>query len=256
VAHRDHVTEHFDPERGQQGFCQRAHRHPRRGFARAGTFQDVPCIVEIVLDGACQVRMAGPRAGHRLAVLFSPGNVFHRQSLRPVLPVPVADQQRHGRADGVRMAYSRNDLHLVGFDFHPTAAAVALLPPPQLVVNRCQGYGYSGRQSGQRCHQAFAVGLPRGLKTQHSTRISILANSNNSLPLCVLRRDGETPMIKFALWLILFVLCWPLALAALVLYPLVWLLLLPFRVVGIAVGGALSLVWAIVTLPARLLRAI
>ena len=63
-------------------------------------------------------------------------------------------------------------------------------------------------------------------------------------------------MIKFALWLILFVLCWPLALAALVLYPLVWVLLLPFRVVGIAVGGALSLVWAIVTLPARLLRAI
>ena len=63
-------------------------------------------------------------------------------------------------------------------------------------------------------------------------------------------------MIKFVLWLILFVLCWPLALAALVLYPLVWLLLLPFRVVGVAVGGALSLVWAIVTLPARLLRAI
>ena len=63
-------------------------------------------------------------------------------------------------------------------------------------------------------------------------------------------------MIKFVLWLILFILCWPLALAALVVYPLVWVLLLPFRVVGIAVGGALSLVWAIVTLPARLLRAI
>ena len=67
---------------------------------------------------------------------------------------------------------------------------------------------------------------------------------------------GEWPMIKFVLWLILFILCWPLALAALVLYPLVWLLLLPFRVVGIAVGGALELVWAIVTLPARLLRGI
>ncbi len=63
-------------------------------------------------------------------------------------------------------------------------------------------------------------------------------------------------MIKFLLWLILFVLCWPLALVALFLYPLVWLLLLPFRVVGIAVGGALALVWAIVTLPARLLRAL
>ena len=54
----------------------------------------------------------------------------------------------------------------------------------------------------------------------------------------------------------LAVLCWPLALAALVLYPLVWLLLLPFRMVGIAVEGALGLVWAVVTLPARIVRAI
>jgi len=62
--------------------------------------------------------------------------------------------------------------------------------------------------------------------------------------------------VKFLLWCILLVLCWPLALAALVLYPLVWLLLLPVRIVGIAVGGVLSLVWALVTLPARLLRAL
>ena len=63
-------------------------------------------------------------------------------------------------------------------------------------------------------------------------------------------------MVKFLLWCILLLLCWPLALIALVLYPLFWLLLLPFRIVGIAVGGVLELVWAIVTLPARLLRAI
>ena len=63
-------------------------------------------------------------------------------------------------------------------------------------------------------------------------------------------------MTKFLLWCILLVLCWPLALVALVLYPLVWLLLLPFRVVGIAVGGVLELVSAIIFLPARLLRAI
>jgi hypothetical protein len=62
--------------------------------------------------------------------------------------------------------------------------------------------------------------------------------------------------MRFLLWCILLVLCWPLALIALVLYPLVWVLLLPFRVVGIAVGGALALVWALVTLPARLLRAL
>lgn len=63
-------------------------------------------------------------------------------------------------------------------------------------------------------------------------------------------------MAKFLLWCILLVLCWPLAVVGLVLYPVVWLLLLPFRLVGIAVGGALDLVWAIVTLPARLVRAL
>jgi len=61
-------------------------------------------------------------------------------------------------------------------------------------------------------------------------------------------------MLGFLLWLILLVLCWPLALVALVFYPLVWLLLLPFRIVGIAVDGVLRLVWALVTLPARVLR--
>ena len=61
-------------------------------------------------------------------------------------------------------------------------------------------------------------------------------------------------MFTFLLWCILFVLCWPLALVALVLYPIVWLILLPFRLAGIAVGGALILVWAIVTLPFRVVR--
>jgi hypothetical protein len=63
-------------------------------------------------------------------------------------------------------------------------------------------------------------------------------------------------MVKFLLFCILLVLCWPLALAALVLYPLVWLLLLPFRVAGIAVGGVLELVRAVIFLPVRLVRAI
>jgi hypothetical protein len=63
-------------------------------------------------------------------------------------------------------------------------------------------------------------------------------------------------MAGFLLWCILFFLCWPLALIALILYPLVWLFLLPFRIVGIAVGGVLELVWALITLPARVIRRI
>jgi hypothetical protein len=61
-------------------------------------------------------------------------------------------------------------------------------------------------------------------------------------------------MLTFVLWCMLFVLCWPLALAALVLYPIVWLILLPFRLVGVVVGGVLELVWAIVTLPLTIIR--
>jgi len=62
-------------------------------------------------------------------------------------------------------------------------------------------------------------------------------------------------VVKFLLWLVLFVLCWPLALLALVLYPVVWLFLLPFRLVGIAVDGVFGLLRAVLTLPARLLGA-
>ncbi len=61
-------------------------------------------------------------------------------------------------------------------------------------------------------------------------------------------------MVKFLLWCILLILCWPLALLALLLYPIVWLLLLPLRLVGIAVTGAFELLQAIVMLPARVLR--
>ena len=63
-------------------------------------------------------------------------------------------------------------------------------------------------------------------------------------------------MVKFLFFCILLVLCWPLALLALVLYPLVWLVLLPFRVVGVAVGGVLALITALFMLPVRALRAI
>jgi hypothetical protein len=61
-------------------------------------------------------------------------------------------------------------------------------------------------------------------------------------------------MVKFLLWCILLVLCWPLALLALVLYPIVWLVLLPFRLVGIVVTGIFELLRSIILLPARILR--
>ena len=63
-------------------------------------------------------------------------------------------------------------------------------------------------------------------------------------------------MTKFLLWLVLLFLCWPLALLAIILYPFVWLLLLPFRLLGIAVDAVFDLLRAIITLPARIFKRI
>jgi hypothetical protein len=62
-------------------------------------------------------------------------------------------------------------------------------------------------------------------------------------------------MFTFLLWCIVFIICWPLALLALIAYPLIWLLLLPFRIVGFAVKGVLEVVFLAITLPFRLLAA-
>jgi hypothetical protein len=64
----------------------------------------------------------------------------------------------------------------------------------------------------------------------------------------------KNKMVMFILWMILFVLCWPIAILALILFPIVWLISLPFRIVGIAVGGVLELLKAIIFLPSRILR--
>lgn len=63
-------------------------------------------------------------------------------------------------------------------------------------------------------------------------------------------------MLKFLLWLILLIICWPIALLALILYPFIWLLLLPFKLVGITLGAGLELFKAIITFPARVLNRI
>lgn len=61
-------------------------------------------------------------------------------------------------------------------------------------------------------------------------------------------------MLTFLLWLLLLIVAWPLALLALLLYPIVWLLSIPFRLVGFSVKAVLELVWAVITLPARVLQ--
>jgi len=68
------------------------------------------------------------------------------------------------------------------------------------------------------------------------------------------RKEANRLLVKFLLFCVLLVLCWPLALLALFLFPLVWLILLPFRLIGIAVTGVFELIRALFLLPARILR--
>ena len=74
------------------------------------------------------------------------------------------------------------------------------------------------------------------------------------MPVAIRRApDAENAMLTFLIWLLLLVVCWPLALLAILLYPLVWLVLLPFRLLGLAVDGVLSLLRGVILLPARVL---
>lgn len=93
---------------------------------------------------------------------------------------------------------------------------------------------------------AAAFGWRRGRCSQVAW---LLGKWNNGAPIAV----SASEMLKFLIWCLLFVVCWPLALLALILYPFVWLITLPFRLVGIAVGGVFALLKALLYLPARVL---
>jgi hypothetical protein len=77
---------------------------------------------------------------------------------------------------------------------------------------------------------------------------------DHGLKKTIINNQRRLYLLTFLLWLILLVLCWPLALLALILYPIVWLVLLPFRILGIAVQGILALIKAVIMLPARIIR--
>ena len=156
------------PNCAEQRLGQRADGHARGGFAGAGALQNVAGVVEIVLDGAGEVGVAGPRAGDGLAACPSRAvGIFDGQRFGPVLPVLVADEDGDGRADGVRVAHAGHNFGAVGLDLHAAAAAVALLAAPELAIDGVERDGDAGRESGQRRHQAFAVRLAGGLKSQH-----------------------------------------------------------------------------------------
>ncbi len=132
---RDDVAEHPDSELPEQRLGQSADRHSRRGLPGAGAFEDVTGIVKIVLDGAGQVGMSRPGTGDRPPFIRSAVGVLHRESFSPVLPVLIPDENGDGGADGPRIPHTGHNFRAIGFDLHAAAAAVALLPPPQLPID-------------------------------------------------------------------------------------------------------------------------
>ena len=94
-----------------------------------------------------------------------------------------------------------------------------------------------------------------GGKEYESAGVSIRAEAPRSERPLSASAGENADMLTFILWCLLLVLCWPLAILALILYPFVWLILLPFRLVGIAVGGILELFKTLILLPSRVLKA-
>src|SRR5207302_7737040 len=97
----------------------------------------------------------GPRPRHRLALVFTSIHIFDRQDFGPIFPVLIADQNGYWRTNGMRMTHAGHNLRPVGFDLHASAAAVALLPAPQLPIDGFQRNGYSGREPVDSRNQAF-----------------------------------------------------------------------------------------------------
>jgi hypothetical protein len=97
------------------------------------------------------------------------------------------------------------------------------------------------------------VGRPDIFEPSETEHYEIIYRNIDRLSSVLYGVNDNTTMTKFLLWLVVLFFCWPLALAALFLYPIVWLFLLPFRIVGIAVDGILQTLRAVILLPARVL---
>ena len=101
-------------------------------------------LLKVVFERARQVGVAGPRRSHR--AMLRRVAALYRQFFLPVLPVAVDDFNRDGRADGLAVAHAGEHMRLIGFDLHAAAAAVALLPAPQLAVHEFEIDGDAGGQ--------------------------------------------------------------------------------------------------------------
>ena len=160
------------PNSRQKCFGERAHGNARRGFPSAGPLQHVARLGKVVLDRACQVRVAGPRTGDRFALVLATRYVFDGQGFGPVLPVLVTNNDRDRRADGFRMPHARDNFDPICFNLHASAAAEALLAPPQLAIDGVERDRYAGGQTGERCNEALTVGFSGCFEAKHDREVT------------------------------------------------------------------------------------
>src|SRR5688500_453341 len=161
AADLGHVAEDRDSEFGEQATGDAGHRHSRGGLPGARTLQHVPDVAVPVLHGASEISMPWSRSGHLLTgdALVRSG---HAHGALPVLPVPVGDGQRDGRAEGGAPAHSGDDVDAIPLDLHAAAAAVAALPPRQIRVDVRLGQWKAGGHAVDDGRQGLTVGFARG----------------------------------------------------------------------------------------------
>ena len=160
----DYVTEDFDAKAAKELLGHGSDGDAGGGFTGTGAFENVAGIGKVVFDGAREIGMAGTRAGDGLVE----GGIalFDGKDFDPVLPVGVGDNHGDGGSDGTALANAGDDRHAIGLDLHAAAAAKALLPAPEFVIDRVERDGYTGRESRQGRDETLAVGLARRFKAE------------------------------------------------------------------------------------------
>ena len=165
AAHANHMAGNFNAKRPQHQLGEGSRGDAAGGLASRGALKHIASVGEVVFQSAGQVGVTGTRRGNRLVL----GCVARRngQLFFPVLPVAVHDLDRDRRADGVAVPHPGEHMGLVGFNLHPAATAVALLPPPQLAVHEIEIDGDTGWKAGDKGDERLAVGLAGGGETDH-----------------------------------------------------------------------------------------
>ena len=176
AAHANYVACNLDAELADHELGESSGGYAGRGLTRRSAFQHVARIGEVVFKRAGKVCVTGPGRSHRAMLRGIAG--FYRQFLLPVFPIAIDELDGDGRANGPSVAHTGEHMRLIGFDLHAAAAAVALLPAPQLAVHKFKIDRDAGGKPRNQSNQSLAVGFPCGGEADH---IDFIVNASGAL---------------------------------------------------------------------------